>query len=187
MPIKVTISWAAWAWKSSIIQAIVKKLGYETCDIWQVFRARAVKKWLTIAQYDKMVEKNPQEDIELDNDMRKIVKNSKKDTIASRRMWFHCLPEAFSIRLDVQPKEGARRVFLQNRGKQEKKYKNVEETIKANQDRMKRLQKRLLKIYSVDFMDKKNYDKVITTDGKTIEENIDDVLKAIKKFQKKHS
>ncbi|MBU0626595.1 hypothetical protein KKG31_04535 [Patescibacteria group bacterium] len=87
----------------------------------------------------------------------------------------------------MQPKEGARRVFLQNRGKQEKKYKNVEETIKANQDRMKRLQKRLLKIYSVDFMDKKNYDKVITTDGKTIEENIDDVLKAIKKFQKKHS
>jgi hypothetical protein len=30
---------------------------------------------LTIAEYDKLVEANPQEDIEMDNDFKKIVEN----------------------------------------------------------------------------------------------------------------
>jgi len=88
--------------------------------------------------------------------------------------------------MDVAPKEGARRIFLQNRGKQEKKYKNVSEAMKASEDRMKRLQKRLLKVYGVDFMDKKNYTVVIKTDGRTMEESTQDVIKAIKEYARKH-
>jgi cytidylate kinase len=58
--------------------------------------------------------------------------------------------------------------------------------MKANADRMKRVQKRLLKVYGVDFMDKKNYKKVIKTDGKTIEENAKEIIQAIKEYEKKH-
>jgi len=87
--------------------------------------------------------------------------------------------------LDVSPKEWARRIFLQNRGKQEKAYKNVGEAMKANEDRMKRLKKRLLKVYWVDFTDKKNYTIVIKTDGQSIEETAQVVIKAAKQFQKK--
>lgn len=183
MPIKVAISWPAGAWKSSIIQNIVKKLWYETCDIGQVWRARAIAKNLTIDEYDKLIEKHPEEDVKIDNEFKEIVQSSKKDIIVSWRMWFHLLPEIFSIRLEVNPKEWARRVFLQDRGKQEKKYKNVSEAMKANEDRMKRLQKRLLKIYGVDFMDKKNYDKIIQTDGKSIEENVQEISEAIKEHE----
>jgi len=186
MPTKITISWAAGAGKSSVIQYLVKKLGYETADIWQVFRSRALAKKLTIAEYDKLVEKNPEEDKELEKEFTKIVKGSKKNIIVSRRMGFYCLPEIVSIWLDVEPKEWARRVFLQDRGKQEKKYKNVAEAMKANEDRMGRLQKRLLHVYGVDFMDKKNYKKVIKTDGKSIEETAQEVIKAVKEYEKKH-
>lgn len=184
MPLKISISWAAGAGKSTIIQNIVKKLWYQTYDIGQVFRARAVKKWMTIADYDKLVEKNPQEDVEIDNDFKKKILSSKKDVIASRRMWFHCLPEIFSIRLDVSPKEWARRILHQDRGQQEKKYANINEVMKANEDRMKRLQKRLLKIYGVDFMNKKNYKRIIKTDWKTIEEMTKEVLQTIKAHQR---
>jgi cytidylate kinase len=88
-----------------LIQAIVQKYGIQTADIGQVFRQRAVEKGLTIAEYDKLVEQNPQEDIEIDNDFQKIVQACPDDIIVSRRMGFHFLPEIISICLDVDPLE----------------------------------------------------------------------------------
>lgn len=184
MSVKVIISWLAGAWKSSIIQNIVNKLWYETLDLWQIMRSRAIAKWLTINEYDKFVEKHPEEDVEIDNEFKKLLEESKKNIIASRRMWFHFLPNILSIRLDVAPKEWARRVFLQNRGIQEKKYKDVDDTMQANQDRMERLQKRLIKIYGVDFTDKKNYKKIVKTDGKSIEETSNEIVKIIEEYKK---
>lgn len=184
MAVKVLISWSAGAGKSSIIQRVVEKLGYETFDIGQIFRAKAVAKWLTVWDYDKLVEKNPEEDIEIDNEFKEVIKKSKKDCIASWRVWFHFLPEALTIRLDVDPKEWARRIFLQDRGKQEKKYKSVDEAMQASQDRMERLQKRLLSVYNVDFMDKRNYKKVIKTDWRTIEETAEEIIEAIDEYKK---
>jgi cytidylate kinase len=56
--------------------------------------------------------------------------------------------------------------------------------MKASQDRMERLQKRLLKVYGVDFMNKKNYTKVIKTDGKSIEETVQEIMQTIKEYKK---
>lgn len=184
MSIKVLISWSAWAGKSSIIQRVVEKLWYDTLDIWQVFRAKAVAKWLTVGEYDKLVEQNPEEDIEIDNEFKTVLQRNKKDSIVSWRMGFHFLPDALTIRLDVEPKEWARRIFLQDRGKQEKKYKDVEEAMKASQDRMTRLQKRMMDIYGVDFMDKKKYKKIIKTDGKNIDETANEIINIIKEYRK---
>lgn len=184
MPVKVIVSWLAGAWKSSIIQYIVKKLGYETHDIGQIFRAKAIAKGLTVDQYDKLVEQHPEEDIEIDNEFKDFLQKTKKDCIVSWRVWFHFLPEALSLRLDVNPKEWARRVFMQDRGKQERKYKNVDEAMKANEDRMERLKNRLMKIYNVDFTDKKNYKKIIQTDGKSIEQTAQEIMDAIEIFKK---
>lgn len=184
MSIKVLISWSAGAGKSSIIQRVVEKLGYETLDIGQTFRAKAVAKWLTVGEYDKLVEEHPEEDVEIDNEFKDIIQKSEKNCIASWRMGFYFLPEALTIRLDVEPKEWARRIFLQDRGKQEKKYKDVDEAMNANKERMERLQKRLKDIYWVDFMDKKNYKVIIKTDGKTIDETADEIIKTIEEYKK---
>jgi hypothetical protein len=43
-------------------------------------------KGLTIAEYDKLVEMNPEEDVALDNDIRKLVEDCPTDVIVSRRM-----------------------------------------------------------------------------------------------------
>lgn len=184
MPIKISISWAAGSWKSSVIKYFVENYWYKTADIGQIMRAKALKKWITINEYDKILEKHPEEDIKIDNQLKKIVQSSKKNIIVSRRMGFYLLPNIISIRLDVSPKEWAKRIFLQDRGKQEKKYKNIKEVIKANKERMKRLQKRLMKIYGVDFMDKKNYDKIIKTDGKSIEEIAQIIIQYVQNTKK---
>lgn len=185
MALKILVSWSAGAGKSSIIEKVVEKLGYEHLDIGQVFRARAVAKWLTIGEYDKHIEQNPEEDREIDNEFKTTIQNSKNDCIASRRVGFHFLPNAINIRLDVAPEEWARRIFLQDRWNQEKKYKTVQEAMDASQDRMKRLQQRMLNVYWVDFMDKKNYNIILKTDGKTVEQSAEELIKIIQDYQKK--
>lgn len=143
-----------------------------TADVWQVFRQRAVAKWMTIAEYDKLVELNPQEDIEMDEDFKKIVENCPWDIIVSWRMGFHLLPNVTSIWLDVSPEEWAQRIFLDYRWKQEKKYTTVEEALQANHDRMEEFKQRFLKLYGVDFTDTAYYTKIIDTTGKTFDENL---------------
>ena len=76
-----------------------------TADAGGLYRQRAIAKGLTIAEYDKLTEQNPQEDVEMENDLKQIVENAPGDIIVSRRMGFHLLPSITSIRLDVTPEE----------------------------------------------------------------------------------
>lgn len=156
----------------------------ETADVGQIYRERAIAKWLTIAEYDKLVEANPQEDIEMENHLKQIVENCPKDIIVSRRMWFHLLPDIVSIRLNVSPEQWAQRIFLADRGKQEKKYTTVEEALQANEERMSKLKQRLLNVYGVDFTDTSHYTKIIDTTDKSFDQNLEvleDFIKTLKK------
>jgi len=151
----------------------------QTIDAWKVFfRDRAVARWLTVGEYDKLVESTPQEDREIDNEMKQFVENCSGDVIVWWRMGFYLMPDITSVRLDVSPEQWAERVFLTDRGKQEKKYNNVDEALKANQERMSKLRERLLNVYHVDFTDKSKYTKVIDTTDK----NFDQVLEEFEKF-----
>ncbi|MFA6256307.1 MAG: AAA family ATPase [Candidatus Absconditabacterales bacterium] len=178
MSLKISVSGLAGSGKSSLVNAIVKKYGMTTADVGQIFRQRAVAKGLTIAEYDTLVASNPQEDVEMDNDFKQVVENCPGDIIVGRRMGFHLLPNIISIRLNVSPEQGAERVFLADRGKQEKKYATVEEALQANQDRMAKLRERLLKLYGVDFTDMSHYMKIIDTTDKSF----DQVLEEFEEF-----
>ena len=184
MWLKISVSWPAWSWKSSIVNAIVEKYWMETADVWQVYRERAISKGLTIAEYDKLLELNPQEDIEMEQHFKHIIEDSSTDIIVSRRMWFYLLPNIVSVRFDVSPEEWAQRVFLADRGNQEKKYTTIQEALESNQKRMSRLKKRLLDVYGVDFTDTSKYTKVIDTTGKSFEqvfEEFEGFIKTLKK------
>lgn len=170
MSLKISISWLAWSWKSLLVNQIVQKYWMETADVGQIYRQRAIAKWLTIAEYDTLVEGNPQEDIEMDHHLKHIVENCFWDIIVSRRIGFHLLPSVISVWLDVSPEQWAQRVFLADRGKQENKYATVQDALMANQDRMFKLQQRLLHVYGVDFTDTSHYTKIIDTTDKSFDQ-----------------
>jgi len=155
-----------------------------TADVGQIFRQRWLEKWLTIAEYDNLVAANPQEDVEMDNDFKKIVENCADDIIVWWRMWFHVLPNITSVRLDVSPEEWAKRVFSADRWAQEKKYTTVQDALKSNQLRMSNLRDRLFKLYGVDFTDTSNYTKIIDTTGKSLDQvlrEFEDFIETLKK------
>ncbi len=162
------------------MHAIVEKYGMATADAGQIFRQRWLAKWLTIAEYDKLIETNPQEDRDMEDAMKHIVESCPGDIILSWRMWFHLMPDITSVRLNVSPEQWAERIFEDDRWAQEKKYATVQEALQANHDRMERLRQRLLRVYGVDFTDTSHYTKVIDTTDKPFEE----VLEEFEEFMK---
>ena len=184
MSLKISLSWPAWSWKSALIDAIVKKYWMQTIDVGQIYRQRGLTKWLTIAEYDKLVENNPQEDRDIEEEMRQFVENYHWDIIVSRRMWFYFLPNITSVWLDVSPEQWAQRIFLADRGKQEKKYTSAQEALVADQDRISRLKQRFLNVYGVDFTDTSHYTKILDTTNKSFDqvlEEFEDFMKTLKK------
>lgn len=183
MPVKISISWPAWSGKSAVIREIVKRLWFTTWDVGQIFRARAVERWLTIAEYDLLVEQNPQEDIDMDNDFKCLVEWCETDIITSWRVGFHFTPQIKSIWLDVDPTEWARRIYEDDRGNEERKYNSIEEVIEANENRMKRLKSRLHQLYWIDFSDKNNHHKIIDTTDMDFEEVVWEIIEYINQLK----
>ena len=180
MVLKISLSGAAGSGKSSTIEELVQRHNFSTADVGHIFRLRAREKGLTIAEYDKLIEKNPEEDKAMETTFSKLVQESKQDIIVSRRMWFHIIPDIISIWLDVSPEEWARRIFKQKRNN-ESDYQKTEEVAKANAERTTRHKQRMLDVYGVDFTDKKNYKHIIDTDGLTISETADKIEEILKK------
>jgi len=181
MPLKISVSWPAWSWKSAVINAIVKKYWMQTVDVWKTFfRDRAVARWLTVAEYDRIIEDSPEEDREIEEETKQFVENCPWDVIVSRRMWFHILPNITSVWLDVSPEQWAERIFLADRWKQEPKYATVQEALESSQNRMSKLRQRLLNVYGVDFTDVSHYTKVIDTTDKPF----DQVLEEFEEYMK---
>lgn len=153
----------------------------QTVDVWKIFfRDRAVAKWLTVAEYDRIIENSPEEDREIEEETKQFVESSSWNVIVWWRMWFHILPNITSVRLDVSPEQWAERVFLADRWKQEPKYTTVQEALESSQNRMSKLKQRLLNVYGVDFTDKSNYTKIIDTTDKTQEQVLEEFEEYIK-------
>ncbi len=185
MSLKISLSWPAWSWKSALIDAIVKKYWMQTVDVWKTFfRDRAVAKWLTVAEYDTIIEGSPQEDREIEEETKQFVESCSWDVIVWWRMWFYILPNITSVWLDVSPAQWAERVFLADRWKQEPKYVTIQEALESNQNRMSKVRQRLLNVYGVDFTDTSHYTKILDTTNKPFDqvlEEFEDFMKTLKK------
>lgn len=84
--------------------------------------------------------------------------------IIDSRLAFNNIPEAFSVRLTADPEVAGKRLFNDNtRGKEDSQYENVEEAIKAREERKLGEQKRYLARYGIDLEDEDNYDLIIDT------------------------
>lgn len=107
----------------------------------------------------------------------------KAPIVLDSRLGFLCQPEAFSIFLDVDIQEAARRIMHAGRGADETQYNTLEEAIAATQSRDNAMQKRYLKLYNIDYFDHKHYDLVIDTSDKTPDQILEIILDAYAKHK----
>lgn len=162
----ITISGAGGSGKSTIAKKLAEKLGWSRYYIGGIRREKAKKRGMTLAEYNKLGETDPSTDIEVDEYQKKLGEKKDNFIMEGRTSWYF-IPNSFKIYLDVDEKEGAKRVFKELRGKhkrnEDKKLNTFENVLKSLRARKKSDIKRYKKYYNINAYDVKNYDYILNT------------------------
>lgn len=162
----ISIGGAAGSGKSTVAKKLAKKLDWPHYYMGKLRREIARKQGLTLAEYNKLGEKDPTTDSKVDRYQKKLGKTKNNFIIEGRTSWYF-IPHSLKIYLAVEEKTGAERVFKElkrkNSRNEDKDLKTVADVLKSQQQRKKSDKKRYRKYYQIDIYNKKNYNFVLDT------------------------
>ena len=161
----ITLSGLPGSGKSTVAKILAEKLGYKRYYMGGIRRDAAKKTGMTIEEFNKLGEKDFSTDKMVDDLLVKIGKEE-DNLVVDGRTAFHFIPNSIKVFLDVDLKEGARRIFEEKKQKNERNEKpteSVEDELKNLKERMASDEKRYMKYYGFECYDKKHYDLVVDT------------------------
>lgn len=179
----ITIAGEPGSGKTTIARMLAEKLGWPSYDVGNMRRQAAKARGLTLEEYNRLGEKDPSTDKEVDAWQKELGQKEDNFIIQGRMSW-HFIPDSLKIYLKVNPREGAKRIFeqLQNNERQNefKEFKTVGDVADLNAKRVVSDKKRYSKYYGVDAYDESNFDLIVDTTGKSIAETFETVWQSIK-------
>jgi len=180
----ISFNGVAGSGKSTIAKKLADKLGWSRYYIGGLRREKAKEKGLTLAEYNKLGETDSKTDVEVDEYQKELGKKEDNFVIEGRTSWYF-IPHSLKIYLDVEPKEGAKRVFNELQKKDSRNEDTGLETkkdvLKSHENRKKSDIKRYKKYYNIDVYNPNNYDLVVDTTNLTIEQAFEKVYTFVKK------
>lgn len=178
---RLTLNGIPGAGKGVVSKYLVKKLGLKYYGIGQMRRELAKERGLTLAEFNRLGEKESWTDTLVDDFQRKL--QNKDDFIADGRLSWHFIPNSIKVFLTIEPKIGAKRIF--QAGRKEEKFRNIDDAVRGIIERGESDVKRYKKIYGIkNIYDLKNYDIIVDTSYLTIKQMNMAVLKAILSYNK---
>lgn len=166
--------------KSTIAKMVAEKLGWPRYYMGQMFRDMAVEKGMTLSEFRKICDADPDFDRKVDNYLVKLSKKQDKFVIESRTAW-HFIPESLKIYLKVNPRAAAERIFKalseeHNRGNEDTGLDTIENIQKSILRRREEDSERYFNLYGIRQDDENNYDFVIDTANLSIQEAFEKVM-----------
>jgi cytidylate kinase len=175
----ISISGKPGSGKSTVAKTLAKKLNLKHFSGGDFMRQMAKERGISLLELSKIAEKDRSVDEEIDKQTIELGKKENDFVIDSRTAW-HFIPQSIKIFLDVDLAEGAKRIF--NDLRPEEKENTTIEHVRANIIRREASeQQRYKKYYSIDPLDKKNYDLVIDTTNLTPDQVVNKITEFVKK------
>jgi predicted cytidylate kinase len=175
-PKKITISGYAGTGKSSVGKALAEKLNYQFLSVGNFAREFAEKEFnMSINEFQEKCEDEPQLDDLVNYKFRDLC-NGSENIVADFRLGFHFVEDSFNILFVVSEEEAFERIAKDNR----KSEKTDFESIRKRNENMRH---RFIEKFGADFADKNNYDLIIDTSKKTLNEIAEQILAAIKVYR----
>lgn len=162
----ITLSGELGAGKSTTTKLLVEKLGYERIYTGAIFRQRAEDLGLSLHDFSKLAEQDPQHDHYVDDKLKEfLAKDSQIVCDSFLSPWF--APHSFKVFLDIDPVIAAERMFEDQKNNPNRKtedYGSIEEQLEKNKARRASNVKRYNDLYDVEnYLDKNHFDLIIDT------------------------
>jgi cytidylate kinase len=178
----ITISGSPGSGKSTVAAIVAKRFGLNHYSSGDFMRRMARKQKMSMIQLIKIANKTNSVDDEIDEWVSKLAKYEDNFVIDSR-LAFYFIPNSIKIFLDVDIKEGSKRILLQKRD-DEPENSDLRATINNIEKRKKSEKKRYRRLYKMNPFNKKNYDAYMDTTGLTLEQVAHSVIKFIESTMK---
>jgi cytidylate kinase len=172
----ITVSGQLGSGKSTVVNLLAQKLGWQTYSTGQAQRQIAEKMDISTIELNRLALTDKTIDEQVDG----VFKNPPWGTqpcVVDSRLAFHFLPRSFKVYLSVNPKEAARRVFMANRSNE--KYTSQEEALIYLAKRRQLEQAHFTKNYQLDIENDKLFDLVIDTTDLTPEQVCDKIIQKL--------
>ncbi|MFA6588650.1 MAG: cytidylate kinase family protein [Patescibacteria group bacterium] len=182
----ITINGMPGSGKSTIAKRLGKILHCPTLDVGSLRRQVALKKGMTLAEFNKWSEKNPKFGDQYFDELLTKTAHAKKNIIISGRMAFYFLPESFKVFFNVSFPEGARRIkqSLHLDRNEDNNLTSIAVIIASMKKRIASDTKRYKKLYRVNIFQPSNYDYVLDTSRIPIPKVTNKVKSAFHNWQK---
>ena len=163
----ISLSGAPGSGKSTIASILADKLGWPRYYIGGLRREAAKKRGLTLEEYNKLGESDPNTDFEVDEKYQvELAKRENNFIIEGRTSWYF-IPQSLKIYLDVDLEVGAKRIFANLKEKNDRnEARNLdswEAVLESNKKRLASDRLRYNKYYQIDVYNPQNYDFYLDT------------------------
>lgn len=186
---KITISGDPGAGKSTVATILAKKLDLKRYYMGGIRREMAAKRGLSLEEFNKLGETDPDTDIKVDNYQKKLGKEENNIIIEGRTSYF-LIPDSIKIYLKVELNEGTKRILNHMKTKEGAKRNEIKE--QAEELSLETLKEKILKrkksdtfrykkYYKQDIFDLNHYDLVIDTTNISPNDVVNKIMEFIKK------
>jgi cytidylate kinase len=168
----ITIFGLAGTGTSSCGKLLANKLGYEFMSTGGLFRLQAEELGLTLHEYEKNINNNPQKDREFDQKIEKLGQEKDNLVIDSRLAW-HFIPGSIKIKFHCMDQIRLRRISERDKVSQEEAEHKTFFREMSHMNRYKQT-------YGlVDYTADEHFDFIIETSSLTPSEIVDEIIKKI--------
>ena len=155
--------------KGAVSEYLIEKLGYGVYRNGEYFRKLGAEMGMDVTTFNEYVKDHPEIDKQIENSASEYAKTHDNFIIDARLGWYS-VPDSFKVYLKVDVDVAAERAFNDPKRKATENFATVEE---QKQDLIKRFElenKRYFEVYGVHKEDLSNYDLVVDTTNRTVEE-----------------
>ena len=170
----ITISGRPGSGKSVVASRVAQALGLRHVSAGDFMREMAAERGQSILELSRSAEEGDSIDREIDARTMRLAREG-DDFIMDARLGWHFVPRSIKVFLDVQPEVAARRVYEAGRGTEHENV-SLEQTHDAMRSRTSSERKRYLDYYGLDYTNHSQYDLVVDTSEKTIDDVVGIIL-----------
>lgn len=171
----ITFSGTHGAGKTTTAKALAHQLGYEYYSVGSVMREIAKQRGITVKELAEQLSREPEIDRKIDAETQALA--NKKNIVVDARMGWYFLPDSLKVFITAPLKKRAQRTF--NDPRKGDGFVSVKDAASQLEARQEQLSQNLVFLYGVDPYQESNFDMIIDSSEKSVDEVVHTIVAAI--------